>query len=156
LRQAFRRETELFLGDIFRQDRSVLDLLSAKYTYLNERLAKHYGIPNVYGARFRRVDLDENSHRGGLLRQGSILTVTSYADRTSPVIRGKWILGNLMGVAPPPPPNGVPKLPEVHGVESPVSMRERMAQHRANPACAGCHKLMDPAGFAMENYDAVG
>jgi hypothetical protein len=156
LRQAFRQETELFLDDIFRQNRSVLDLLSAKYTYLNERLAKHYGIPNVYGARFRRVELDENSHRGGLLRQGSILTVTSYADRTSPVNRGKWILGNLMGVAPPPPPNGVPKLPETHGVEQPVSMRERMAQHRADPVCAGCHKLMDPAGFAMENYDAVG
>jgi hypothetical protein len=156
LRQAFRRETELFLGDIFRQDRSVLDLLSAKYTYLNERLAKHYEIPNVYGARFRRVDLDENSHRGGLLRQGSILTVTSYADRTSPVIRGKWILGNLMGVAPPPPPNGVPKLPETHAVENAASMRERMAQHRADPACAGCHKLMDPAGFSMENYDAIG
>jgi Protein of unknown function (DUF1592)/Protein of unknown function (DUF1588)/Protein of unknown function (DUF1585)/Protein of unknown function (DUF1587)/Protein of unknown function (DUF1595) len=156
LRQAFRRETELFLSDIFQQDRSVLDLLSANYTYLNERLAKHYGIPNIYGARFRRVDLSENSHRGGLLREGSILTVTSYADRTSPVIRGKWILGNLMGVAPPPPPSGVPKLPEVHGVENPVSMRERMAQHRANPACAGCHKLMDPPGFSMENYDAVG
>lgn len=156
LRQAFRRETELFLGDIFRQDRSVLNLLSARYTYLNERLAKHYGIPNIYGARFRRVDLDENSHRGGLLRQGSILTVTSYADRTSPVNRGKWILGNLMGVAPPPPPAGVPKLPEVHGVETAVSMRERMAQHRANPACAGCHKLMDPPGFSMENYDAIG
>ena len=156
LRQAFRRETELFLADVFQQDRSVLDLLSAKYTYLNERLAKQYGIPNIYGARFRRVDLDKNSHRGGLLRQGSILTVTSYADRTSPVIRGKWILGNLMGVAPPPPPSGVPKLPEVHGVENPVSMRERMAQHRTNPACAGCHKLMDPPGFSMENYDAVG
>jgi mono/diheme cytochrome c family protein len=156
LRQAFRRETELFIGDVFARDRSVLDLLSAKYTYLNERLAKHYGIPNVYGARFRRVDLGEDSHRGGLLRQGSILTVTSYADRTSPVIRGKWILGNLMGVAPPPPPNGIPKLPEVHGVERTASMRERMAQHRANPACAGCHKLMDPAGFAMENYDAIG
>jgi hypothetical protein len=156
LRQAFRRETELFLGDVFQQDCSVLDLLSAKYTYLNERLAKHYGIPNVYGARFRRVNLDENSHRGGLLREGSILTVTSYADRTSPVIRGKWILGNLMGVAPPPPPSGVPKLPEVHGIENPVSMRDRMAQHRSNPACAGCHKLMDPPGFSMENYDAVG
>ncbi|HLX42121.1 MAG TPA: DUF1592 domain-containing protein [Bryobacteraceae bacterium] len=156
LRQAFRRETELFLGDVFMQDRSVLDLLSANFTYLNERLAKHYGIPNVYGARFRRVDLDEDSHRGGLLRQGSILTVTSYADRTTPVIRGKWVLGNLMGVAPPPPPNGVPKLTEVHGVEKAVSMRERMAQHRADPACAGCHKLMDPVGFSMENYDAVG
>jgi hypothetical protein len=156
LRQAFRRETELFLDDIFRQNRSVLDLLSAKYTYLNERLAKHYGIPNVYGARFRRVELDDDSHRGGLLRQGSILTVTSYADRTSPVNRGKWILGNLMGVAPPPPPNGVPKLPETHGVEQTVSMRERMAQHRADPVCAGCHKLMDPAGFSMENYDAIG
>ena len=103
------------------------------------------------------MDLDENAHRGGLLRQGSILTVTSYADRTSPVIRGKWILGNLMGVAPPPPPSGVPKLPKMsHGVEKPVSMRERMAQHRANPACAGCHKLMDPSGFSMENYDAIG
>jgi hypothetical protein len=156
LRQAFRRETELFLGDIFRQDRSVLDLLSANYTYLNERLAKHYGIPNVYGARFRRVELDESSHRGGLLRQGSILTVTSYANRTSPVIRGKWILGNLMGVAPPPPPPGVPKLAEVHAIENPASMRERMAQHRANPACAGCHKLMDPPGFSMENYDGIG
>lgn len=156
LRQAFRRETELFLDDIFRQDHSVLDLLSAKYTYLNERLAKHYGIPNVYGARFRRVDLDETSHRGGLLRQGSILAVTSYADRTSPVNRGKWILGNLMGVAPPPKPDGVPKLPETHGVEETVSMRERMAQHRADPVCAGCHKLMDPAGFSMENYDAIG
>jgi hypothetical protein len=156
LRQAFRRETELFLGDTFRHDRSVLNLLSAKYTYLNERLAKHYGIPNIYGARFRRVDLDENSHRGGLLRQGSILTVTSYADRTSPVNRGKWILGNLMGVAPPPPPSGVPKLPEVHGVENAVSMRDRMSRHRADPACAGCHKLMDPPGFSMENYDAIG
>jgi hypothetical protein len=156
LRQAFRRETELFLDDVFRQDHSVLDLLSAKYTYLNERLAKHYGIPNVYGARFRRVELNDDSHRGGLLRQGSILTVTSYADRTSPVNRGKWILGNLMGVAPPPPPNGVPKLPETHAVEQTVSMRERMAQHRADPACAGCHKLMDPAGFSMENYDAIG
>ena len=157
LRQAFRRETELFLGDIFRHDRSVLDLLSAKYTYVNERLAKHYGIPNVYGARFRRVDLDENSHRGGLLRQGSILTVTSYADANLAGDPRQMDPGKYDGQSPPPPPpNGVPKLTEVHGIEKAVSMRERMAQHRASPACAGCHKLMDPVGFAMENYDAVG
>jgi hypothetical protein len=156
LRQAFREETELFFESIMREDRSVLDLLGADYTFLNERLAKHYGIPNVYGSRFRRVELGESSHRGGLLRQGSILTVTSYGNRTSPVIRGKWILGNILGLAPPPPPNNVPALKEVHGVEKAVSMRQRMAQHRDNPACSGCHKLMDPIGFSMENYDAIG
>ena len=157
LRQAFRRETELFFDSIMREDRNVLDLLRADYTFLNERLAKHYGIPNVYGSRFRRVDLNGSEHRGGLLSQGSILTVTSYANRTSPVIRGKWILANILGVAPPPPPpGGVPPLKETAGVEKPVSMRERMAQHRANPACAGCHALMDPIGFSLENYDAIG
>jgi len=156
LRQAFREETELFFDNIMRDDRSVLELLSAKYTFLNERLAKHYGIPNVYGSRFRKVDLDESTHRGGLLGQGSILTVTSYANRTSPVIRGKWILANLLGVAPPPPPGTIPKLKENAGVEKVVSMSERMAQHRADPACAGCHALMDPIGFSMENYDAIG
>jgi mono/diheme cytochrome c family protein len=156
LRQAFRRETELFFSSIMRDDRNVLELLSANYTFLNERLAKHYGIPNVYGSRFRKVELGDGAHRGGLLGQGSILTVTSYANRTSPVIRGKWILSNILGVAPPPPPGKIPALKENAGVEKVVSMRERMAQHRADPACAGCHALMDPIGFAMENYDAIG
>src|SRR5262249_8464156 len=138
LRQAFRRETELFFSSILRENRSVLELLSANYTFLNERLAKHYGIPNVYGSRFREAVLEESPHRGRLLGQGSILTVTSYANRPSPVIRGKWILANILGVAPPPPPDKVPALKENAGVEKVVSMRERMAQHRADPACAGC------------------
>jgi hypothetical protein len=156
LRHAFRDETELFFESIMREDRSVLDLLRANYTFVNERLAKHYGIPNVYGSRFRRITFDAESVRGGLLRQGSILTVTSYANRTSPVIRGKWILANILGVPPPPPPAVVPKLEEHNGVDKAVSMRERMAAHRDSPACSGCHKLMDPIGFSFENYDAVG
>jgi hypothetical protein len=156
LRQAFRQETELFFESIMREDRNVLDLLRANYTFLNERLARHYGIPNVYGSRFRRVTFDEDSVRGGLLRQGSILTVTSYATRTSPVLRGKWILANVLGLPPPPPPATVPALKENSGIGKTVSMRERLAAHRANPACSGCHQLMDPQGFAMENYDAVG
>jgi len=156
LRQAFRRETELFFESIMREDRSVLDLLRAKYTFVNERLAKHYGIPNVYGSRFRRVTFDDNDVRGGLLSQGSVLTVTSYATRTSPVLRGKWVLANILGAPPPPPPPNVPVLKERAETDKPLTMRERMAEHRANPACAGCHKLMDPVGFALENYDAVG
>jgi hypothetical protein len=156
LRQAFRTETELFFESVMREDRSVLDLLRANYTYLNERLAKHYGIPNVYGSRFRRVNLEHGAMRGGLLRQGSVLTVTSYATRTSPVIRGKWILGNLMGVPPPPPPANVPALKEHESISDTATMRERLEEHRKNPACAGCHKLMDPVGFALENYDGVG
>jgi Protein of unknown function (DUF1592)/Protein of unknown function (DUF1588)/Protein of unknown function (DUF1585) len=156
LRQAFREETELFFESIMREDRSVLDLLHANYSFLNERLAKHYGIPNVYGSRFRRVSFDEGVMRGGLLRQGSILTVTSYPTRTSPVIRGKWILSNLMGVPPPPPPAVVPPLKERDATHNAAGMRERMAEHRDNPACSGCHKLMDPVGFSLENYDAVG
>jgi hypothetical protein len=156
LRQAFRTETELFFESIMREDRSVLDLLRADYTFLNERLAKHYGIPNVYGSRFRRVNLEHGTARGGLLRQGSILTVTSYATRTSPVIRGKWILGNLLGVPPPPPPPTVPALKEKASISDTATMRERLEEHRKNPACAGCHKLMDPVGFALENYDGVG
>ena len=155
LRQAFRRETELLLEDVIRQDRSVLDLLRSKHTFVNERLAKHYGIPHVYGSHFRRVDLTPDSVRGGLLRHGSILTVTSYATRTSPVIRGKWILENILGMPPPPPPADVPELKDTT-VSGKLSVRERLAEHRANPACASCHNPMDPLGFALENYDAVG
>jgi hypothetical protein len=154
LRQSFRHETELFFGSIVREDRPVLDLIRADYTYLNERLAKHYGIDNIYGARFRRVELDPASHRGGLLRQGSILTVTSYATRTSPVIRGKWVLSNLLGIPPPPPLPNVPALD--NKVNQSLPVRERLAQHRADPVCAGCHQLMDPIGLSMESYDAVG
>ena len=156
LRQAFRRETELLVDSVMRENRSVLDLLRANYTFLNERLAKHYGIPHVYGSRFRRVEFDENGTRGGLLRHGSILLVTSYATRTSPVIRGKWILDNVLGVPPPPPPPNVPELEDTKTGEQASSMRERLAEHRANPVCASCHRLMDPVGFALENYDAVG
>lgn len=156
LRQSFRRETELFFGSVLREDRSVLELLRANYTFVNERLAKHYGIPNVYGSHFRKVSLDAESNRGGLLRQGSVLTVTSYATRTSPVIRGKWVLENVLGIPPPPPPAAVPALPENRDVGAKLSVRERLAQHREDPACAGCHQLMDPVGFALESYDAVG
>ena len=156
LRQAMRRETELFVGSILREDRSALDLVRADYTFLNERLAKHYGIPHVYGSRFRRVELADDSVRGGLLRHGSILTVTSFATRTSPVVRGNWVLGNLLGVPPPPPPPDVPDLPEAKIVAKELPMRERLSAHRDNPACSGCHRLMDPVGFALENYDAIG
>jgi len=155
LRQAFRRETEMHLETVLKEDRTVLSLLKVDYTFLNERLARHYGIPNVYGSHFRRVALGRGSERGGLLRQGSIHTVTSYATRTSPVIRGKWILENFVGAAPPPPPPDVPVLKD-NTVSSSLSMRERLAEHRANTACAGCHNIMDPVGFALENYDAVG
>ena len=155
LRQAFRRETELFLDSIIREDRSVLDLLNANYTFVNERLAKHYGIPNIYGSNFRRVTLkDEN--RFGLLGQGSILTVTSYPNRTSVVLRGKWILENLLGTPPPAPPPNVPALKENSDDGKPLSMRQLMEQHRANPTCASCHRVMDPLGFSLENFDAVG
>jgi hypothetical protein len=156
LRQSFRQETELFFESIMREDRSVLDLLRANYTFVNERLAKHYGIPNIYGSRFRRVTFDKDTLRGGLLRQGSVLTVTSYATRTSPVIRGKWILENLLGIVPPPPPAVVPALKEAHDDGKLLTMRQRLAQHRDNPACSSCHKMMDPVGFSLENYDAVG
>ncbi len=157
LRRAFRRETTLFFESIKTEDRSVLDLLDADYTFVNERLAQHYGIPNVYGTRFRRVSLPADSHRGGLLGQGSILTVTSYANRTSPVQRGKWVLENLMGMPPPPPPPNVPPLKENTPNSGKVlSVRERMVAHRANPVCASCHAVMDPIGLSMENYDATG
>lgn len=155
LRQAFRRETELFFESVMREDRNVVDLLDADYTFLNERLAKHYQIPHVYGTRFRRVSLSPDSRRGGLLRHGSILTVTSYATRTSPVIRGKWILENILGTPPPPPPPNVPAL-EDNTVAADLPVRERLAQHRADPTCASCHNLIDPVGFCLETYDAVG
>ena len=155
LRQAFRQETELLLQSVMQGDGSVLDLLSTDYTFLNERLAKHYRVPHVYGSWFRKVDLDETSRRGGLLRHGSILTVTSYSTRTSPVIRGHWVLENLLGVPPPPPPPNVSTFDQ-EVIDSSLSMRDRLEAHRANPACSGCHSLMDPLGFALENYDAVG
>jgi hypothetical protein len=156
LRQAFRRETELFFESIVREDRSALDLLRADYTFLNERLALHYGIRTVRGSHFRRVALEPDSNRGGLLSQGSILTVTSYPDRTSPVVRGKWILENIMGTPPPPPLPDVGDLQTTDGSGEVLSMRERLARHRANPVCAGCHSMMDPLGLALENYDATG
>ena len=155
LRLAFRRETELLVDSVLREQRSVLDLLTADYTFVNERLARHYDIPNVYGSHFRRVRLADERRRG-LLGHGSILTVTSYAHRTSPVLRGKWVLENLLGMPPPPPPPDVPALVETADDGAELSMREAMARHRANPACAGCHAPMDPIGFALENYDAVG
>jgi hypothetical protein len=154
LRQAFERELDLFFGSIVSEDRNVLDLLTADYTFVNERLAAHYGIPNVYGSQFRRVMLQDDRRRG-LLGKGGILLVTSHADRTSPVVRGKWILDNLIGSPPAPPPPDVPALPEPGGAKA-QTMRERMEQHRANPACASCHKAMDPMGLALENFDAVG
>jgi hypothetical protein len=133
----------------------VLDLIKADYTFLNERLAKHYGIPHVYGGRFRRVALDANQERGGLLRHGSILTVTSYATRTSPVIRGKWVLENILGTPPPPPPANVPSLSD-NTVSASLPIRERLAEHRSNASCASCHRLIDPVGFSLEQFDAVG
>jgi len=188
LRQALRQETELFFEHILREDRSVLEMLKADYTFLNERLAKHYGIPGVYGSHFRRVvtaprssrrkeaqtelgandqslltsaaagslDAEEATHRrGGLLRHGSVLAVTSYATRTSPVLRGKFVLENLIGTPPPPPPGNAGTLKD-NTISATLSVRERLAEHRANPQCAGCHKLIDPPGFTLENYDAVG
>jgi hypothetical protein len=171
LRKAFRQETELFVESVLREDRSVLDLLKADYTFLNERLAKHYGIPHVYGNRFRRVELRTplpfgergrgdgtnraEKERGGLLRNGSILTVTSYATRTSPVIRGKWVLENLLGTPPPPPPGNVGSLSD-NTVAANLPIRERLAAHRTSAACTSCHRLIDPVGFSLEQFDAVG
>ena len=155
LRQSMRRETELLFDSILREDRSVIDLLTANYTFVNERLARHYGIEGVYGSRFRRIALADDHPRGGLLGQGSLLTVTSHATRTSPVVRGKWILENILGTPPPEPPPGVPPLQDAADL-SRLTMRERMERHRANPACAGCHNQMDPLGLALESFDAVG
>ncbi len=157
LRAALERETELFVDSVFRSGGSVLELLTAKHTFLNERLAKHYGIPHVQGSYFRRVELGPDSRRAGLLGQGSILTVTSYAARTSPVLRGKYVLDNLLASPPPPPPPDVPSLATEDTADgAPLTLREAMIRHRANPACAGCHAKMDPIGFALEHFDAVG
>ena len=155
LREAFRRETELFVASQIRENRSVLDLVRADYTFANERLARHYGIPNVYGSRFRRVTFSDGV-RGGLLGHGSILTVTSYPTRTSPVLRGHWLLQQMLGSPPPPPPPDVPALPDRGEGGRPASVRERLEQHRANPVCANCHAPMDPLGFALEHFDAIG
>jgi mono/diheme cytochrome c family protein len=155
LREAFRGEIELFFRSIMREDRNVLDLLTADHTFVNERLAKHYGVPYVYGSQFRRVTMTEDARRG-LLGKGSLLMVTSHADRTAPVLRGKWILENLMGTPPPPPPGEVPPLAANAADVQPRTLRERMEAHRASPSCAGCHKVMDPLGFALENFDAIG
>ncbi|MBZ5577520.1 MAG: DUF1592 domain-containing protein [Acidobacteriia bacterium] len=155
LRQDFQRETELFLESVIHEDRSLVDLLDADYTFLNERLARHYGIPGVLGAEFRRVTLPD-TRRGGLLGQGSILTLTSYSTRTSVVLRGKWILENLLGEPPPPPPPDVPALQPEASDGKPLSVRQQMQLHRSNAVCASCHARMDPLGFALENYDGVG
>lgn len=154
LRRAFQQETEMFFASILREDRSVFDLLDANYTFLNQRLAEHYAIPRIYGSQFRRVAL-ASSDRSGLLGQGSILTVTSYPNRTSVVQRGRWILENLLGAPPPPPPPDVPEL-KPHKDGRQLTMREQMEVHRANPVCASCHARMDPIGFSLENYDAIG
>jgi hypothetical protein len=154
LRQALRKETELLIESTLREDRSVGDLLNTDYTFINERLAKHYGIDGIYGSEFRRVKIDDPKRRG-LLGQASILTVTSYPNRTAPTIRGKWVLEQLLGTPPPPPPPNVPSLKE-DATTKKMTMRQRMEQHRANPACAVCHRLMDPLGFSLENFDGLG
>ena len=157
LLQAFEQETELFVASTIREDRSVLDLLRANYTFVNERLARHYGIPGIYGSRFRRITLTNLDQRGGLLAHGAFLATTSYPDRTSPVLRGKWLLDNIFGQPVPPPPPGVnTTLPEVKPGTVPPTIRERLAQHRQNPTCASCHAVIDPPGFALENFDAIG
>lgn len=155
LRQAMREETELFFDSVLREDRSVMTLIKSDYTFLNERLAKHYGIPNVYGSRLRRVALSPESKRGGLLRQASVLSVTSYATRTSPVLRGVMVLRNILGAPPPPPLPNVPALDE-SATSANLSMRQRLAAHRNNAVCASCHRSIDPVGFALENFNAVG
>ncbi len=156
LRQAFKQETRLWFESMIREDHSVLEILTSDYTYVNERLARHYGIPDIYGSRFRRVKLDGMDERKGLMGKGSLLLATSYNNRTSPVLRGKWVLENLLNMPPPPPPEDVPALEVKSGDGKELTLKQAMEQHRANPACSACHKLMDPIGFALENFDAIG
>ena len=154
--EAFGRETELFIAQTINNDASVLELLDANYSFLNERLARHYGVEGIYGSRFRMTEFPDSSQRGGLLAHGALLTVTSYPGRTSPVLRGKWLLDNLLGTPSPPPPPNVPVLPEAEAGQVPTSIRERLARHRQDPVCATCHTIIDPLGFALENYDVIG
>jgi hypothetical protein len=156
LLQAFQQETEMFVGSTLREDRPVADLLNADYTFVNERLARHYGIAGVYGSRFRRVTLPDHSQRGGLLAQGALLVTTSYPDRTSPVLRGKWLLNNIFGLPIPPPPPGVNATLETKPGTIPATMRERLAQHRKESTCNSCHSVIDPLGFSLENFDVIG
>lgn len=156
LLQAFERESEMFVASTLREDRSVRDLLDADYTFVNERLARQYRIPGIYGSRFRRVTLPDHDQRGGLLAEGALLATTSYPDRTSPVLRGKWLLNNIFGLPVPPPPPGVDtNLDNKPGAKT-ATMRERLARHRDSPACNGCHSTIDPLGFALENFDVIG
>ena len=154
--EAFETETEMFVGETIKTDAPVTELLNADYTFVNERLAQHYGVEDVYGSRFRKASLPNTQQRGGLLAHGALLTVTSYPGRTSPVLRGKWLLDNLLGTPPPPPPPNVPILPEAEAGEIPASIRDRLAQHREDPVCASCHVVIDPLGFALENFDVIG
>jgi hypothetical protein len=157
LLDAFKQETEMFVASTLRDDRSVLDLLRANYTFVNERLARHYGLKGISGSRFRRVTLPNPEQRGGLLAEGALLATTSYPERTSPVLRGKWLLNNIFGVPVPQPPPGVnTNLPETKPGAPPASIRERLAQHRSSPSCASCHAVIDPVGFALEHFDAIG
>jgi hypothetical protein len=156
LLQAFQQETEMFVGSTLREDRPVQELLDADYTFVNERLARQYGIPGVYGSRFRRVTLPDHNQRGGLLGQGALLVTTSYPDRTSPVLRGKWLLNNIFGTPIPPPPPGVNATLETKPGTIPASMRERLAQHRTQSTCNSCHSVIDPLGFSLENFDVIG
>ena len=156
LMQGFERETELFVASTIREDRSVVDLVDADYTFVNERLARHYGIPGIYGSRFRRVTLPDRDQRGGLLAQGALLATTSYPDRTSPVLRGKWLLDNILALPVPAPPADVPALDESAPTDVPTSIRQRLERHRQNPSCNTCHSLLDPLGFALEGFDVIG
>ena len=156
LLQGFKRETELFVASTLREDRSVRELLNANYTFVNERVARHYGIAGIYGSRFRRVTIENFDQRGGLLAEGALLATTSYPDRTSPVLRGKWLLDNIFGIRVPPPPPGVDTNLEPEPGSLPASIRERLARHRHDPSCASCHAVIDPLGFALENFDVIG